>query len=236
MMNDLSERIDTLVQWIAQAKYLVVFTGAGISTDSGLPDFRGPDGLWTRKAKGLPPPTGVDWTEVEPNQAHLAIVELQNMGVLKFLISQNVDNLHLKSGIKPELIAEFHGNIAKLRCTSCTNQIDSFPDLMDANCPICEKGRLVSSIVNFGDPIPFKVYEDSARHSRLSDCFIVAGSSLVVQPAAEMPEIAHKAGAKLVIINRGETPLVNICQLRFWESTGEVLPEAVNRLKEALNA
>jgi len=233
-MADLNERIDTLVKWIAQAKHLVVFTGAGISTESGLPDFRGPDGLWTRKAKGLPPPTGGDWTEVEPNQSHLAVVECQNMGILKFLITQNVDNLHLRSGIKPELIAEFHGNITRLRCTSCSNQIDSFPDLLNARCPICEKGKLVSSVVNFGDPIPRRAYDESAHHSRFSDCFIVAGSSLVVQPAAEMPDIAHKAGAKLVIINRGETPLDNICELRFWESTGEVLPEAVDRLKEIL--
>jgi NAD-dependent deacetylase len=156
------------------------------------------------------------------------------MGVLKFLITQNVDNLHLRSGIRPELIAEFHGNITKLRCTSCSNQIDSFSDLLNARCPICEKGKLVSSVVNFGDPIPSSAYEDSARHSRLSDCFIVAGSSLVVQPAASMPEIARQAGAKLVIINRGETPLDGICRQRFWESTGEVLPKAVDRLKKIL--
>jgi len=76
----------------------------------------------TRQAKGLPPPTGVDWTEVEPNQAHQAIVELQNMGMLKFLITQNVDNLHLRAGVRLELIAEFHGNITRLRCPSCSNQ------------------------------------------------------------------------------------------------------------------
>jgi len=219
---------------MTQAKYLVVFTGAGISTESGLPDFRGPNGLWTRQAKGLPPPTSVDWSQVQPNQAHLAIVELQKMGKLNFLITQNVDNLHLRSGIKPALIAEFHGNIAKLRCTSCDNQFDSFPDLLDTRCPICEKGKLVSSVVNFGDPIPRRAYDDSVRHSRLCDCFVVAGSSLVVHPAAAMPEIAHKAGAKLVIINREETPLDRVCHLRFWESTGEVLPKAVDRLKEVM--
>ncbi|MFA5078655.1 MAG: Sir2 family NAD-dependent protein deacetylase [Dehalococcoidia bacterium] len=232
-MSDLSGRIDTLVNWMAQAKYLVIFTGAGISTESGLPDFRGPDGLWTRQARGLPPPAGVDWTQVEPNQAHLAVAELQNMGILKFLITQNVDNLHLRSGIKTEMIAEFHGNITKLRCTSCAEQVDAFPDLLNARCPICEKGKLVSSVVNFGDPIPRRAYQDSERHSRLCDLFIVAGSSLVVQPAASMPEIAHEAGAKLVIINQGETPLDNICDLRFRESTGEVLPEAVKRLYKA---
>ncbi len=233
-MTDLNERIDTLARWMAQAKHLVVFTGAGISTESGLPDFRGPNGLWTRQAKGLPPPPRIDWARVQPNQAHLAIVELQNIGILKFLITQNVDNLHLKAGIKPELIAEFHGNITKLRCSSCETQFDSFPDLLESRCPVCERGRLVSSVINFGDPIPRRAYEDSLRHSRLCDCFVVAGSSLVVHPAATMPEIAHKAGAKLVIINRGETPLDRICHLRFWESTGEVLPLAVKRIKELM--
>src|SRR4030042_3498867 len=190
-MSDIKERINALAQLMAEAKYLVVFTGAGISTESGIPDYRGPDGLWKRQEEGLPPPPKTDWDVVQPNQAHSAIEELQNMGKLKFLITQNVDNLHLKSGIKPELIAEFHGNIMKLRCTFCCNQIDSFPDLMDAQCPICEKGRLVSSVVNFGDPIPQKVYDDSARHAKFADCFVVAGSSLVVHPAASMPEIAY---------------------------------------------
>jgi NAD-dependent deacetylase len=227
---DLEERVNTLAEWMAKAKHLVVFTGAGISTESGLPDFRGPDGLWTRREKGLPPPR-TDWTRVEPNQGHLAIVELQNLGRLKFLITQNVDNLHLKSGIRPGFIAEFHGNLAKLRCTSCETQFDSFPDLVNARCPFCEKGKLVSSVVNFGDPIPHKAYEESTQHSMNCDLFVVAGSSLVVYPAAEMPEIAFKAGAKLVIINRGETPFDRICHLRFWESTGDVLPPAVNRMK-----
>ena len=118
MNEDLTKRIQILAQWLYESRYPVVFTGAGISTESGLPDFRGPDGVWTRRDKGLPPkPTNKPWDSVDPNEGHLAIVELQNLGKLKFLISQNVDNLHLKSGIRPELLAELHGNIAKLRCT-----------------------------------------------------------------------------------------------------------------------
>src|SRR4030067_3741297 len=98
-MANLEERIKKLAQWMFEAKYLVVFTGAGISTESGLPDFRGPDGIWTRQDKGLPPKsTRKQWDSFEPNSGHLALVELQNIGRLKFLISQNVDNLHLKSG------------------------------------------------------------------------------------------------------------------------------------------
>ncbi len=125
---DLACRIEILARWIFEARHLVCFTGVGISTDSGLPDFRGPDGLWTRRAKGLPSPE-LDWSAVQPNQAHLAIVQLQEMGRLAFLISQNVDNLHLKSGIRPELLAELHGNVARLRCTGCGFECDSFPDL-----------------------------------------------------------------------------------------------------------
>ena len=114
-MKDLEERIKKLAQWMFEAKYLVVFTGAGISTESGLPDFRGPDGIWTRQEKGLPSKTR-PFTSVEPNAGHWAIAELQNLAKLKFLISQNVDNLHLRSGIRPELLAELHGNVSKLRC------------------------------------------------------------------------------------------------------------------------
>jgi len=95
-----------------EAKHLVGFTGAGLSTDSGVPDYRGPEGQWTREAKGLPSKP-VDFTSAKPNEGHLAIVELQRMGKMAFLISQNVDNLHLQSGIKPDLLAELHGNIAR---------------------------------------------------------------------------------------------------------------------------
>jgi NAD-dependent SIR2 family protein deacetylase len=228
MASDLEKRIETLAQWMLEARHLVVFTGAGISTESGLPDFRGPDGLWTRQAKGLPPPK-FDWSSARPNQAHVAIVELQNMGKLGFLISQNVDNLHLKSGIRPELLAELHGNVTKLRCRGCGFKCDHFPDLV--TCPICG-GRLASSVVNFGDPLPEKELEEAEWHSRRSDLFIVVGSSLVVYPAADMPRIALESGARLVIVNREETSLDGRCHLRFREGAGEVLPPAVALLKE----
>ena len=231
MLSDLDKRIDTLAHWMFEAKHLVVFTGAGISTESGLPDFRGPDGVWTRRDKGLPPPKRVDWSKIEPNKNHYAIVELQNMGKLGFLISQNVDNLHLKSGIHPNSVAELHGNSFKLRCTHCETKWDNFPEMK--NCPSCE-GRLVSSVVNFGDPMPGKEVEDSEWHSRRCDLLVVVGSSLVVYPAADMPKIALRSGAKLAIINQGETPFDTRCHLRFKESIGDILPAAVVRLKELL--
>jgi len=225
-MKELEERIKKLAQWMFEAKYLVVFTGAGISTESGLPDFRGPDGVWTRQEKGLPPITR-PFTSVEPNASHRAIVDLQDLGKLKFLISQNVDNLHLRSGIRLELLAELHGNVAKLRCQRCQTQVDKSLGIDTCNCG----GRLVSSVVNFGDPLPQKDLEDSFQRSSYSDLFIVVGSSLVVSPANNMPRVALRSGARLVIINQGETPMDRSCHLRFDEKIGEVLPPAVNRLK-----
>jgi NAD-dependent deacetylase len=152
------------------------------------------------------------------------------LGKLKFLISQNVDNLHLRSGIRPELLAELHGNVAKLRCKRCQTETDKSSGMDICKCG----GTLVSSVVNFGDPLPQKDLEDSFRHSSHCDLFVVAGSSLVVSPANDMPRVALRSGARLVIINQGETPMDPSCHLRFKEMTGEVLPPAVKKLKELM--
>jgi NAD-dependent SIR2 family protein deacetylase len=228
-VRNLAERIEQFAQWMFESKYLIVFTGAGISTESGLPDFRGPDGIWTRQAKGLPPKPR-PFSSVEPNAGHRAIVELQNLGKMRFLISQNVDNLHLRSGIGPDLLAELHGNTNKLRCQRCQTQVDKSPGSEICSCG----GRLVSSVVNFGDPLPKRELEDSFRHSQQCDLFIVVGSSLVVSPANEMPRVALESGARLVIINQGGTPFDENCHLRFEEKTGEVLPAAVEKLRELI--
>ena len=229
MSSDFAKRIEALAQWMFEAKHLVVFTGAGISTESGLPDFRGPDGIWTRQAKGLPPKAR-PFGSVEPNAGHMAIVELQKLGKLSFLISQNVDNLHLRSGICPDLLAELHGNVTRLRCTRCEAEVDKSAGLDRCPCG----GKLVSSVVNFGQSLPRKALADSYWHSENCDLFIVAGSSLVVTPAADMPRVALESGAKLVIINQGETPFDRVAHLRFWERMGEALPPAVAQLKELM--
>ena len=230
VLQDLDKRTNTLARWMYEARHLVVFTGAGISTESGLPDFRGPDGVWTRQARGLPPKPR-PFSSVEPNAGHMAIVELQTLGKLAFLISQNVDNLHLKSGIRPDLLAELHGNVTKLRCSRCEFLLDNLDDLIV--CPLCG-GRLVSSVVNFGQHLPQKELADSHSHSQNCDLFVVAGSSLVVTPAADMPRVAVESGARLVIINKGETPFDRVAHLRFEERTGEVLPRAVAQLKQLM--
>lgn len=231
MKGDLEKRIHTLAEWLYESRHLVVFTGAGISTESGIPDFRGPDGIWTRKDKGLAPkPMNRSWDSVDPNNGHIAIFDLQKMGKLKFLISQNVDNLHLKSGINPDLLAELHGNMTKLRCPRCGKKVDQSEGEAICGCG----GKLVSSVVDFGQSLPEKDLRLSFEHSRKSDLFVVVGSSLAVTPAADVPLEALRSGAKLVIINQGETPLDHHASLRFNENIGDVLPRAVNVLKKLM--
>lgn len=247
---ELEEKIELAAKWIAESKNLVIFTGAGISTASGLPDYRGPDGVWTRRDKGLPPLKSLPWDQVKPNLNHDAVVDLLKMGKLDYLISQNVDGLHAKSGIPFELLAELHGNMYFMKCLDCNKKM-TFEDAgWDKNtwgpgyrthpvregqptCPHCG-GRIISSIVNFGDPLPYDELEESMRRSQNSDVFFVVGSSLVVTPAANMPGIAKKNGAKLIILNKGETPYDVVADLRFENLIEDVLPPIVERVKDLI--
>ncbi len=228
MVEDLKSRIKTLARWLYESIYPVFFTGAGISTESGLFDFRGPDGVWTRQEKGLPPKQmKIPWSEVEPNQGHKALVDLQELGKLRFLISQNVDNLHLKSGINPEKLAELHGNMFKTICRRCGRKADKSLNLTKCMCG----GQMVDSVVNFGQKLPPKELEESFKHSRKADLFVVLGSSLTVTPAADMPKEALRNGGKLVIVNQNPTPYDSKAYLRFTEKVGDVLSKVVKQLK-----
>jgi NAD-dependent deacetylase len=185
-------------------------------------------------------------SEIRPNRTHYSIVELVKMGKLDFLISQNVDNLHLASGIPQEMIGELHGNHALMKCLECDNRLSFTEAGWDKSicgegyrthklgkgqpvCPKC-KGRLMSSVVNFGDPMPEKEIRISMERSKTCDVFMVIGSSLVVTPAANMPSLALDNGAKLIIINQGETPYDDVAHLRFWENAGMVMEDIVNGL------
>ncbi len=251
MEQRLERHIETIAHWIIQSSHIVAFTGAGISTDSGIPDFRGPEGVWTRRDAGLPPP---QWRvapgQVKPNASHLALVELQRIGKLGFLITQNTDNLHRQSGIHPELLAELHGNGHLMRCLGC-DRLHSrqevgwntrrwgpgyrtqSPVAGQPACPACG-GRLISSVVNFGDPLPQREWARADEHARGCDLLLVLASSLVVEPAASLVRRAIRSGARVVLVNRGETPYDAAVTLRVWGGIGEVIPPAVGRVKRAL--
>ncbi len=251
MDRTLEKKIETAAKIIMDAERVVAFTGAGISTESGLPDYRGPDGVWTRRDKGLPPkPMKKPWSSVEPNRGHLALVALQKLGKLDHLISQNVDNLHLKSGIDPDTIAELHGNTTLMRCLECDRQFPKDevgwderrwgkgyrtqrPRRGQPTCPVCG-GRIISSVVNFGDPLLAKELEESVAQSKRCDTMLVVGSSLLVSPANLMPEYALENGAKLILINKGETPFDTKAHVRIWESAGEVLSAILDRVRRKM--
>ncbi|WXG39523.1 MAG: Sir2 family NAD-dependent protein deacetylase [Candidatus Freyarchaeum deiterrae] len=240
--------VERVAELISNASYLVAFTGAGISTESGIPDYRGPEGVWTLRDKGLKPklPTK-PMDQIEPNDGHYALVELYNMGILKYVISQNVDNLHIKSGIPQDILAELHGNHALMKCLSCDARFSKeevgWDDLVCGNgyrtqkpvsnqpaCPECS-GRLISSVVNFGDPMPEREIAESARQSGKCDLMLVVGSSLSVSPANQFPIIAKSRGAKIIIINMGETQLEEIADIRIEAKSGEFLSKVLDKVK-----
>ncbi|MHA2104673.1 MAG: SIR2 family NAD-dependent protein deacylase [Candidatus Hodarchaeales archaeon] len=249
-MNDIAN-LEKIADLILESNHLVFFTGAGVSTESGIADYRGPDGVWTRRDKGLKPKPGPSVEQVRPNKAHLAITELQNLEILKFLISQNVDNLHLRSGIKPNLIAELHGNHALMKCISCDVRITKDEINWDDNLygrgyrtqspvndqPVCMncEGRLISSVVNFDDPMPEKEMNTATNHSRLADVFVVVGSTLLVHPAASLPLEAKQNGAVLIIINIGETPMDKLADYRISAKAGEFLDILLKTIKDRRN-
>jgi NAD-dependent SIR2 family protein deacetylase len=247
----LKQQVETIAQWIAGSEHTVAFTGAGISTDSGIPDFRGPQGVWTRRDAGLPAPRWrVPPSRIEPNASHLALVELQRLGKLQFLITQNTDNLHRRSGIRPELLAELHGNGQLMRCLGCDRLYTRREVGWNARKwgpgyrtqkpmpgqPLCVDcgGRLISSVVNFGDPMPEAELVFSEEHARRCDLMLALGSSLTVQPAASLVRVALRAGARVALINEGKTPYDRAATLRVWAGIGEVLPPAVERAKRVL--
>jgi mono-ADP-ribosyltransferase sirtuin 6 len=228
-MTHLTSLIDSAAAAVANARHLVVFTGAGISTESGLPDYRGPDGVWTRRDKGLPPPRGVPLSQARPNAAHRSLVELQGLGRLGFLISQNVDDLHLSSGIRPELLAELHGNVNRVRCPACER---TYPRRgVPARCGCGAGATFRSSVINFGDTLPEADLAAAYDHSDRADVYLVVGSSLQVTPAADLPRRAAERGAELIILNLGDTALDPLATLRIRERAGDVLPPLVERVK-----
>lgn len=219
--DQLEQKSSMLSEWISNSKHLIVFTGAGISTSAGIPDFRsGPNtivptgpGQWEQKERKSSPPS---LNTTIPTFTHLALSQLMKKGILKFVISQNVDGLHLKSGIERNKLAELHGNANIEKCSKCNKQYlrdykvrktgsldhltGNFCDDFDCN------GNLVDTIVLFGDSLDKSVLEKCFEQAEKADLCIVLGSSIRVNPAALFPKVVASHG-KLAIINLQPTPL-----------------------------
>lgn len=253
------ELIEEVADLIAKAKKVVVFTGAGISTESGIPDFRGPDGLWTkfdpedftyqkyvtsREARkrlwSMSKTVGLSWHDLKPNPAHYAVAELEKLGKLDCVITQNVDGLHQKAGNSEDKVIQLHGNMQWAKCLSCGERWRNEEVMrwveMGAEDPQCVKcgGIIKPEGVFFGEAMPVKETMEAERHSTACDLCIVIGSSLVVYPAALMPQYAVQSGAKLVIINEGETSLDHVAHILIRDKAGKVMPRIVERVKEKL--
>ncbi len=247
--------INQAADMIAGAKKVVVFTGAGISTESGIPDFRGPGGLWTKydpddftidKFLGSPATRKKMWQRLRegglmedalPNATHQAIVELEKMGKLLSIVTQNIDNLHQKAGSNPALIRELHGNMQMLVCLNCRERYpiglvkEKYAD-SDA-VPACDycRGILKPDVVFFGEALPQETLAKAMQEAEECDVMLVIGSSLVVYPAAYVPVHAKQSGAKLVIINRGATEQDSLADVRIDAAAGETMTKIIERLK-----
>lgn len=245
--------IHRLASLIEASEVTVVFTGAGISTESGIPDFRSPGGIWTRynpedftyqKFLTSPESRRLTWErfrlsgilDANPNPAHYALTELHRLGKLQCLITQNIDGLHQKAGTPEERIIEIHGTYHWVKCLSCGQRYPSKEILRrleaGVEIPECDRcgGLLKTAAISFGQPMPEREVTQAQRWSRMADLFIVVGSSLVVYPAAELPLIAVQSGAKLAIINMTRTPMDRFAEVVILGKAGEILPRVVEVL------
>lgn len=235
-ITDLSMARDILRQRLGQIdERIVVLTGAGISTESGIPDFRSPGGIWSRTEPvqyqdfvRSEKSRRQDWTrrfemerfflEAKPNAAHLALAELVRNGQLSLLITQNVDGLHQVSGVPDEKLAELHGNSTYAECLSCSLRAeleDCRPAHDAGKSPTCVDcgGLLKAAVVSFGQAMPEIALNKAIAATREADLFLVIGSSLLVHPAAELPVLATRSGADLIILNREPTPVDSLACL-----------------------
>jgi NAD-dependent deacetylase len=236
----------------------VVFSGAGISTESGIPDFRSPGGIWerfdpddftidrfmgsaeSRRKQWLILKEGVLTDKAAPNPAHYAVAELYRLGKLDCVITQNIDNLHQKAGVPDDRVFELHGNMQWVLCLDCGRRypLEDIRPRLEAgeevpDCPQC-RGMLKPDIVMFGEQLPARVLEEASRRSMASDLFIVVGSTLVVYPAALMPVYAVQSGSKLVIVNLSETPMDGRAEVVIRARAGETMTRIVGKVKEKI--
>lgn len=245
--------IDLIAEKMGKGGRNIVFTGAGISTESGIPDFRSQGGIWdqyrpvyfdefmqSREARieywRQKTELYHDLMQAKPNQAHLAVAQLYEMGLVQSVITQNIDGLHQASGVPDEKIIELHGSNRRVRCMSCgrISSIEEAHKRIENGDPAPEcgcGGYLKPDTISFGQAMPEREVETAVALSRSADFFLVVGSTLLVQPAAAMPNYAKEAGAFLAIVNLSETPCDTMCDVLIRGKAGEVLPKIVECLE-----
>lgn len=253
------DKIETVAEMIAASKHVVVFTGAGVSTESGIQDFRSPGGLWeqwnpdeltfdkfmTSRASrehywGFSRAIWPTMAFAKPNIGHYALADLYKMGKLESVITQNVDGLHQAAGIPDDKVIELHGTLKYVSCLTCgrrwpREEIEQRMDRTGEKAPECEcGGYLKQSTIAFGQSLPVTAINAAEDQSENCDMFIVAGSSLVVYPAAQMPVIASRNGAKLVIINLTDTPHDSYADVIVNDTTGPTLARIAEKVKSII--
>ena len=256
------DNIQAIAEMVMQSKRLVVFTGAGMSTESGIPDFRSPGGIWEKydpneltfqkflsseasrehywqfHYKGVWP----SMLAAKPNPGHYAIADLYRLGKVDCVITQNVDGLHHASGVPEEKIIELHGTIRWVNCLECKKRYprEQIQVRLDAGekAPRCEAcgGIMKPATIAFGQSMPESETREAEERSEACDLFLVCGSSLVVYPAAQMPVIARHSGAKLVILNLMPTPHDHYADIVVNEKTGKTLPQVVELVRAKLKS
>ena len=248
-----STELDTVASWLRDARQIVVLTGAGISTESGIPDFRGPQGLWTKNPEAEKTATlryyvsdpeirkkawqnrlRSEMWQAEPNAGHRALADLERKAALHTLVTQNVDGLHQAAGTSPERVIEIHGNVHEVKCLSCSFR-GPMPETLervrageeDPHCLGCG-GILKSATISFGENLVPADLDRAQRAAQDSHLFLAVGSSLTVYPAAGLPEVALASGARLVVMNAQDTPFDRYAAAVFTDQLGTVLPELVS--------
>jgi len=249
------DNVRGLFHLISEAERIVVFTGAGISTESGISDYRSKGGLWER----FQPVTIQEFVAsaekrkeywqaklelyqsfqtTRPNAGHLAITQLETWGKLRGLITQNIDGLHQMAGTAPEKILEIHGSNRETICLDC-GDLKPWAEVYERlkngeEAPLCTKcqGLLKPNTISFGQPLDPHVLQKAVEWSRDCDLFLALGSTLIVEPAASLPRLAKQSGAKLAIITLSETPLDSLSDLRINASISDTLGQALKSMKE----
>jgi NAD-dependent deacetylase len=254
--GDAEEALEDALQrvrgWVDEAERVVVLTGAGISTDSGIPDFRGPKGVWTRNPAAEkratlhhymsdPAVRRQAWLDrldhpawaVEPNAGHRALVALERRGKLDTLVTQNIDGLHVDAGSDPERVVEVHGTMREVVCMSCGERAPMQRALdrvrageADPPCRTCS-GILKSATISFGQNLVAADLERAAGAARRADLLLAVGSTLSVYPVAEMVPLARSSGARIVIVNGSETAMDHLADAVLQGEISELLPRIV---------